>query len=187
MEMNGAVTSGRGPGNGGSVAVAYKHSPLLPDLLRQIEASVLVSTYQAGRVVSLGCHQGQMRVAFSHFDQAMGLCRTPTGVAVGSRDAIWTLPANREIAPRIKPEGEHEIAFLARSAHHSGPLMGHDLAWCADQLWLVNTLFNCLATLDGPGALYPAGSRPSSRRWRQAIAATSMAWPVQKTAAPQPG
>ena len=46
----------------------------------------------------------------------MGLARTATGIAVGSRDAIWTLPASREIAPRIKPEGEHDIAFLARTA-----------------------------------------------------------------------
>ena len=29
----------------------------------------------------------------------MGLCRTSPGLAVGSRDAIWTLPASREIAP----------------------------------------------------------------------------------------
>jgi uncharacterized protein (TIGR03032 family) len=140
--------------------VAYEHSPSLPDLLRQLEASVLLSTYQAGRVVSLGCHQGQMRVAFSHFDQAMGLCRTPTGVAVGSKHAIWTLPANRKIARRIQPEGEHDIAFLARSAHHSGPLMGHDQAWCADQLWLVNTLFNCLATVEAPWSFVPRWQPP---------------------------
>lgn len=158
LQVNRAVTSDRGRGRGGRVAVAYEHSVSLPERLRHLEASVLLSTYQAGRVVSLGCHQGAMRVAFSRFDQAMGLCRTPTGVAVGSRDAIWTLPANREIAPRIQPEGEHDIAFLARSAHHSGPLMGHDLAWCADQLWLVNTLFSCLATLETPWSFVP--------RWR---------------------
>lgn len=158
LEVPSAQGSGASAPARSSVAVAYEYSASLPELLRQLEASVLLSTYQAGRVVSLGCHQGEMRVAFSRFDQAMGLCRTPTGVAVGSRDAIWTLPANREIAPRIKPEGEHDIAFLARSAHHSGPLMGHDLAWCGDRLWLVNTLFNCLASVEAPWSFVP--------RWR---------------------
>jgi hypothetical protein len=67
--------------------------------LERLDLSVLLSTYQAGRVVSLGCHGGQLRVGFSHFDQAMGLCRTPTGLAVGSRDTIWNLPASCEIAP----------------------------------------------------------------------------------------
>ena len=132
-----------------AVTVSYEHSQSLPALLEQLDLSVLLSTYQAGRVVSVGSHRGELRLGFSRFDQAMGLCRTASGIAVGSRDAIWTLPASREIAPRIKPEGEHDIAFLARSCHHSGPLMGHDLAWANGRLWLVNTLFNGLVTIEG--------------------------------------
>jgi uncharacterized protein (TIGR03032 family) len=130
-----------------------------------LELSVLLSTYQAGRVVSVGSHQQQLRIGFSHFDQAMGLCRMPTGIAVGTRDAIWTLPANREIASRIKPEGEHDIAFLARSCHHSGPLMGHDLAWGSDRLWLVNTLFNGLVTIKGDWSFVPQWQPPFIDGW----------------------
>ena len=111
------------------VEVRYEHSKGLPELLEQLELSVLLSTYQAGRVVSVGSHRGGLQLDFSHFDQAMGLCRTGSGIAVGTRDGIWSLPANREIAAHIKPEGEHGIAFLVRSCHHSGLLMNHDLAW----------------------------------------------------------
>jgi hypothetical protein len=117
------------------VEVRYEHSRGLPALLEQLELSALLSTYQAGRVVSVGSHRGELRLGFSRFDQAMGLCRTPSDIAVGTRDAIWTLPANREIAPRLQPEGEHDTAFLARCCHHSGPLMGHDLAWGGEGLW----------------------------------------------------
>lgn len=92
-------------------SLRYEHGRHLPNLLDQLGVSVLLSTYQAGRVVSLGVHGGELRVAFSHFDQAMGITRTPTGLAVGSRDAIWTLPASPALAPRIAPEGEHDIAL----------------------------------------------------------------------------
>ena len=114
------------------VEVRYEHTLGLPALLEQLELWVLLSTYQAGRVVSVGSHRGELRLGFSRFDQAMGLTRTASGIAVGTRDAIWSLAANREIAAHIQPEGEHDIAFLARSCHHSGPLMGHDLAWAED-------------------------------------------------------
>jgi uncharacterized protein (TIGR03032 family) len=137
------------------IEVSYEHSQTLPSLLKSLELSVLLSTYQAGRVVSVGSHRGELRLGFSRFDQAMGLCRTVTGIAVGSRDAIWSMPASREIAPRLKPEGDHDIAFLARSAHHSGPLMGHDLAWGNERLWLVNTLFNGLVTIEGDWSFVP--------------------------------
>lgn len=148
-----------------SVAVSYEHSSGLPALLEQLELSVLLTTYQAGRVVSLGSHHGELRIGFSHFDQAMGLCRTPTGIAVGSRDALWTLPANRPIAARIRPEGEHDIAFLARSAHHTGPLMGHDIAWGEGRLWLVNTLFNGLVTIEGDWSFVPRWQPPFISGW----------------------
>lgn len=148
-----------------SVAVRYEHSLSLPALLERLNLSVLLSTYQAGRVVSLGSHRGQLQVGFSRFDQAMGLARTPTGLVVGSRDAIWSLPASREIAPRIKPEGQHDIAFLARSCHHSGPLMGHDLAWCGERLWLVNTLFNGLVTIEGSWSFVPQWQPPFIGGW----------------------
>jgi uncharacterized protein (TIGR03032 family) len=148
-----------------SVAVSYELTTGLPALLERLELSVLLTTYQAGKVVSIGSHKGQLQIGFSHFDQAMGLCRTPTGIAVGTRDAIWTLPANREIASRIKPEGEKDIAFLVRSAHHTGPLMGHDLAWGNSRLWLVNTLFNGLVTIEGDWSFVPQWQPPFISGW----------------------
>jgi uncharacterized protein (TIGR03032 family) len=147
------------------VDVHYEHSQSLPALLEHLELSVLFSTYQAGRVVSVGSYRGELRLGFSRFDQAMGLTRTASGIAVGSRDAIWSLPASREIAPSIKPEGEHDIAFLARSCHHSGPLMGHDLAWADGRLWLVNTLFNGLVTIEGHWSFVPQWQPPFISGW----------------------
>jgi uncharacterized protein (TIGR03032 family) len=137
------------------VDVRYEHSQSLPALLEQLKLSVLLSTYQAGRVVSLGSQIGELRLGFCRFDQAMGLTRTASGIAVCSRDAIWSLPVSREIAPRIKPEGEHDIAFLARNCHHSGSLMGHDLAWGNGRLWLVNSLFSGLMTIENHCGLMP--------------------------------
>ena len=148
-----------------SVEVSFEHSQTLPSLLERLELSVLLSTYQAGRVVSVGSHRSELQLGFSPFDQAMGLCRTASGIAVGTRDGIWSLPANREIAAHIKPEGEHDIAFLARSCQHSGPLMGHDLAWGSDRLWLVNTLFNGLVTIEGNWSFVPQWQPPFISGW----------------------
>ena len=117
-----------------SVEMSFEYSRTLASLQEGLELSVLLSTYQAGRVVSVSRYQDQLRLGFSHFDQAMGLCRTASGIAVSTRDAIWSLPAHREIAAHIKPGSEHGIAFLARSCHHSGLLMNHDLAWGGEGL-----------------------------------------------------
>ena len=148
-----------------STFVHYEHSVNLPGLLESLGASLLLSTYQAGRVVSLGVDGQALTVGFSHFDQAMGLCRAPSGLAVGSRQAIWSLPASREIAPSIQPSQTHDIAFLARRCHYSGPLMGHDLVWSDNRLWLVNTLFNGLVTVEGDWSFCPQWKPPFITAW----------------------
>ena len=147
------------------LAVSYEHNKSFPALLERLDLSVLFSTYQAGRVVSVGSHNGKLQLGFSHFDQAMGLCRTPSGIAVGCRYVVWTLPASREIAPSIKPEGAYDIAFLARSCHQSGPVRGHDLAWGNGRLWLVNTLFNGLVTVEGNWSFVPQWQPPFISGW----------------------
>lgn len=141
------------------VAVDYEHSANLPDLLERLGASLVVSTYQAGKVFTVGTHEGRLRIAFHHFEQAMGIARTPTGLAIGGKRQIWMLPAAPvDLARRVTPAGTHDIAFLARQAHFTGPILGHDLAWAGGKLWVANTLFNCLATIEPTASFVP--------RWR---------------------
>ena len=138
--------------------VNYEYSKSLPLLIEQLQLSIVLSTYQAGRLVTVGSQAGDLQVGFTQMPQAMGLTRTATGLAVCSKDQVWSFEANQEIAGSIQAEASHDIAFLARSCHLSGPVMAHDLAWCNGELLLVNTLFNCLATVGGPWSFTP--------RWR---------------------
>ncbi len=148
-----------------ATAVRYRVSAGLPALLERLQLSLLLTTYQAGQVVSLGTHRGALRVGFTHFDLAMGLCRTPNGVAVGCRDAVWQLPATLENAALLHPPGEIDVGFLARHSHHCGPVLGHDLACDGERLWLVNTLFNGLVTIEGSWSFVPRWQPPFIQGW----------------------
>lgn len=136
--------------------VDFEHSRNFAGLLDSLAASLVVSTYQAGKVFTIGVHGGRLQIRFHHFEQAMGIARTPTGLAIGGKRQVWMLRAGPpELAARIKPEGTHDVAFLARQAHFTGPVLGHDLAWAGGRLWMVNTLFNCLATLEPESSFVP--------------------------------
>jgi uncharacterized protein (TIGR03032 family) len=52
------------------------------------------------------------------------------------------------------------MAFLARTCHQTGPMMGHDLAFSGGRLWVVNTLFNSLATIEGSWSFVPQWKPP---------------------------
>jgi uncharacterized protein (TIGR03032 family) len=138
--------------------VRYEHSRNLPAVLEHLGVSLLVSTYQAGKLFVVGARQGELAQAFHNFEQAMGVAVTPDGIAVGTRNQVWTLRAAPDIAPRLQPAGRHDGCFLARSAHFTGDIHGHELAWAGGELWVVNTRFSCLCTLHADYSFVP--------RWR---------------------
>ena len=134
----------------------YTHS--LPPLLSQLGVSLLVSTYQAGKVVAVGVAQGELTLSYHNFERAMGLAVKPDGIAVGARAQVWLLRSAPDLATQVAPAGRHDACFLTRTAHFTGEIQAHELAWAGDELWVVNTAFGCLCTLDGRHSFVP--------RWR---------------------
>jgi uncharacterized protein (TIGR03032 family) len=144
--------------------VRYRHSSNLPALLRELRCSLLVSTYQAGKLLAIGSADhpdgsAGLHFSFHNFDQAMGVAVSPRRLAVGAKGAIWFHEGNPQIAPTLAPAGRFDRCYLARSAHVTGGIHCHEMAWDgAGSLWVVNTLFSCLVGLDGEHSFVP--------RWR---------------------
>lgn len=149
----------------GMTAVHYEHTPNFVSLLEQLGVSLWVTTYQAGKLLAVGAHGGAIHISFHNFEQAMGLAVRPDRIAVGSRRQIWTLRAAPDLAPRVQPAGKYDGCYLARSAHFTGPVHGHELAWAGEELWLVNTLFSCLATIESAFSFVPRWRPPFVTAW----------------------
>lgn len=134
--------------------VSYTHTDGFADALRRLGSSLLVSTYQAGQLLSVGVHDGHVTFDARRFDQPMGVAVRPDRIAVGTRGQVWTLVDHPELAPRVEPAGRYDRCMLARTSIVTGGIHGHEIAWGLDEmgapeLWVVNTLFSCLAVLDG--------------------------------------
>ncbi len=140
--------------------VRFEHSSNLPGLLADLGVSVLISTYQAGKVLVLGTWERKLSLTFHSFEQPMGLAVSPRALAVGTRRLIWLLQPTRELASRIEPAGKHDGAFLTRSAVFTGSIHVHDMDWCNGELWAVNTLFSCLCTLSNEFSFVPRWQPP---------------------------
>lgn len=100
---------------------------------------------------TIGTHEGKLHVELQPYPLAMGIAVGPRGIAVGSRETIWQLDlVGRSVASSLDPAGRYDAALLPRTAHLSGNIQSHEMAFIGDQLWAVNTLFSCLATIE-PG------------------------------------
>jgi len=131
----------------------------LADLLRSQSISLLVSTYQANRLMAVRERQGEIWTLLRTFERPMGLAlRDGNQFALGTRNQIWDFRNAPEVAPQIEPAGTHDACYVPRASFVTGDILGHEMTWIGEDLWIVNTLFSCLCTLHPNYSFVP--------RWR---------------------
>jgi uncharacterized protein (TIGR03032 family) len=140
--------------------VHFEYTGNLPYLLQQLGISLVVSTYQAGKVLAIGTYEGKLEFQVSNFEQAMGVAVDGRRMAVGTRRQIWFLKNAPDLARRLEPPGKFDACYLTRSCHYTGPIHVHELAWSGSELWVVNTLFSCLCTLSEDYSFVPRWQPP---------------------------
>jgi uncharacterized protein (TIGR03032 family) len=137
--------------------IRFEHALNLAQLLAELRLSLVLSTYQAGKVAVLGSHQGKLNLSFHNFERPMGVALDAAGdrLAVAGKNCMWLLRNSRDLAARLSPERPYDACYLTRSSHVTGEIQTHEIAWAGDRLWLVNTLFSCLATLEPDYSFVP--------------------------------
>ena len=141
-----------------TVEARYEYTPNLADILSHLNASLLISTYQSQKVFVVGVNQGKVEISYLEFEQPMGVAVGKDVIAVGARNQIHFFSANHGAGITAEPRGRFDGCFVPRVDRHTGRILSHDLGWGQDGLWVVNTLFSCLCTLDEDSSFVP--------RWR---------------------
>src|SRR3954463_7383271 len=136
----------------------YTAADNLVEILDRIGGSLLISTYQAGRLIAVGVYEGRLHVSLHSFDYAMGIAVAGDRIAIGSSSQIWILQGQHPTARRLEPAGRYDGCFVTRLSHVTGEIRIHEMAWVGRELWFVNTLFSCLCSLDPAHSFLP--------RWR---------------------
>jgi uncharacterized protein (TIGR03032 family) len=198
------------------------HTTSFPQILAEAPASVLVTTYQAGKLVILRNDGGVLNTHFRNFTKPMGLAFAGGRLAIGTAVEVAEFHNVPAVCPRLdekaetelarannppapspsegrageggeagtrgitpppapphqgegsrkdvnsgspnpksktqNPKSKHDACFLPRSAHTTGDVAIHEMAWIGDELWFVNTAFSCLATRSASDSFEP--------RWR---------------------
>ena len=134
------------------------NSSNLPDILGQLGSSLLVSTYQTGKVVCVRRDGAALNTHFRRFDSPMGMAWRGGRLAIGSKAQVHEYHDVPAVAAKLEPAGKHDSCFVPRRSHYTGDIRIHDVAFAGDGFWFVATRFSCLATLDANHSFVP--------RWR---------------------
>ena len=157
-----AEPSARISGSGSATSPFHSVStPSFTHLLARLRSSLLISTYQSGKLICARDREGLLNTHFRDFDKPMGIAVAPGRFALATRTEIWDFRDMPEVAPKLDPPGRHDACFLPRNRHTTGDALTHELAFAGGELWAVATAFSCLATLDPNHSFVP--------RWKPAF------------------
>src|SRR5262249_5815285 len=105
-----------------AVEFRYTQTDSFPALLEQLGASLVITTYQANKLLVARAAGAGLSMLVRTFDRPMGLAADGGRLALGCRTQVWLFRNAADIAPRLEPAGLHDACFVPRSSHVTGDI-----------------------------------------------------------------
>ena len=104
----------------GPPPLAAVHSTNFPALLKELGASLLLTTYQSGKVALVREEGEHLNTHFRAFPTPMGLALAGDRLAVGTTSQVWEYVDVPAVAAKLDPPGRHDACFLPGRATSRG-------------------------------------------------------------------
>lgn len=127
------------------------YSPNFAELLLQLNTSLAISTYQAGKVVLISPKNKEELVQLPRtFHSPMGMALKENKLAIATKSEVVITVNNAELAKNYpKVPNTYDSLFLPTASYYTGQVDMHDLHYGSNgRLFAVNTSFSCLTVVD---------------------------------------
>lgn len=141
--------------------VGYVHTLNFPEILRSLNLSIMVSTYQAQRILAFTpTGPEKLSMLMRVFERPTGMAISGTQMALGSKNKVWIFESANDVHGEDGIKVPYDIYFAPRVAYVTGDIAVHEMAFIKSQLHLLNTRFSCISTLSDKFSFIP-GWKPS--------------------------
>jgi uncharacterized protein (TIGR03032 family) len=131
------------------------HTANLPDILAKLGSTLLISTYQAGKLVAVQPDGERLNTHFRQFDRPMGIASAGDRLFLGTQYAIREYRNVPDAAQRIASSTPADAVFALRNTHITGGIDIHEMAVVDGQCYYINTAFSCICLLDSDYSFHP--------------------------------
>ncbi len=140
--------------------VGFVHSTGFAELCTKLKISLLVSTYQAQRIVLFSANGPKLSGLMRGFERPTGMALDGKRLALSAKNRIWFFD---DIGSAYDSDGNllpYDSYFVPRYGHVTGDIAAHEMHFHRGELIVVNTRFSCLCKLDQHWSFVPTWRPP---------------------------
>lgn len=136
------------------------YSPNFSEILQQLQATLVISTYQAGKVVFISAKDSESLIQLPRtFNKAMGIAISDDQqkMAIATQSEVVVCKNDLQLAEAYpNKEGVYDALFMPRATFYTGMVDMHDLHFGKDgKLWGINTVMSALCEIDAEFSYKP--------------------------------
>lgn len=133
------------------------YNPQLPELLNKLNCTLVISTYQASKVIFISAVDDERLVQLPrNFVGAMGIAMKDDKMAIATKDEVVVLKNSPKLAPTYpRKPATYDALFMPRATYYTGHVDVHDLHFGQQGLYAVNTSFSCLCLINDEYSFEP--------------------------------
>ena len=127
------------------------YSPQLPELLLQLQCSIAITTYQAGKLIFISPADKEKLAQLPRtFNKPMGLAVQGNKMILATKDEINVFENSVHLAKHYPNKPNiYDSLWLPRITFYTGRVDMHDVAFGNDGIYAVNTSFSCICKVNG--------------------------------------
>lgn len=130
--------------------------PEFNDWLATNGGSIAITTYQAGKLMFIGWNGKQVTLHARSFERAMGLDIDEDTLVLATKNNVHWFENTNVLATNLPDQpNRYDALYLPRVTYYTGNLFVHDISVTAEDVFIVNTRFSCVATLSHQYSFIP--------------------------------
>ena len=140
------------------------HTENFPGLLEQLNISIFVTTYQAGKLFIIRADNGIINTHFRDISKPMGMFVNKKMLVVGAKNEVLVYRNMPVLSKALEPVDKHDACFVLRRRYITGDVNIHEISEFHNRIWFVNTRFSAICTFDDENSFKPEWLPPQISR-----------------------
>ncbi len=140
--------------------IDFTYSQNIVEFFKQSNLTILLSTYQTNKIMIIGQENNQFDIRYKEFPRPMGMCKKDGRIYAGLGHGIYQFSNFSGVAQNLEGGNRYDACYIPQNIHFTGDIDIHEMEYCKDELYFINTKFSCLCIKNPNSSFKPIWKPP---------------------------